>query len=93
MADIAAHSIVAERGLKKIAHRIGDRAASNLDVRAVHRTGESQVTVNKQHLDWLVSLEDPNGGAMAIEFGTEDTPALSPLRDAIGDVLMKGIVL
>lgn len=91
--DIAAHSHVAARALKKIANRIGDRAASNLDTRAVRRTGQSHITVTKGHLDWYVNLEDPKGGAMAIEFGTDDTPALSPLRDAVGDAMTKGIIL
>jgi len=91
--DIAAHSIPSVNGLKKIANRIADRAASNLDVRALRRTGQSQITVTKGDLDYYINLEDPNGGAMAIEFGTDDAPALSPLRDAVGDVAQKGVIL
>lgn len=93
VSDIVAHSHVAKRALKKIAHRLGDRAASNLDTRAVHRTGESQITVTEGHLDWYVNLEDPGGGAMSIEFGNDDMPGLSPLRDAVGHVMQKGVIL
>jgi len=74
--------------------QVGDIAAhSILDVRALRRTGQSQITVTKGDLDYYINLEDPNGGAMAIEFGTDDTPALSPLRDAVADVAQKGVIL
>lgn len=102
VSDIVAHSIPSERGLKKIANRIGDRAASHLDTRAVHRTGDSHITVTQGDLDYYVNLVDPEGGAAAIEFGWSQihkggtaygADGLGVLRDAMGDTFRKGVIL
>lgn len=101
--EIAARSAPSQHGLKKIADRIGDRAASHLDTRAVYRTGDSHITVTQGDLDYYVNLVDPEGGAAAIEFGWSQihkqsgteygADGLGILRDALGDTRTKGVIL
>ncbi|MGO2778214.1 hypothetical protein [Glutamicibacter arilaitensis] len=101
--EIAAHSIPSVRGLKRAADAIGDKAASNLDVRALRRTGDSHITVTQGDLDYYVNLVDPEGGAIGIELGWSQvhkdsghvygSDGLAVLRDAATSVRRKGVIL
>lgn len=85
MSDIVAHTTPVVEALQQQANRLADRAQSNLDTRAVHRTGDSNVGVAHRgdslgdgtvsRLDSYVYLYDPTdeGAAASIEFGWSQT--------------------
>lgn len=87
LSDIVSHSEPVVRALRKHANEIGERAQSNLDTRAVHRSGDTQIVVvhgvangGTTDLDSHVYLHDPanKAGALSIELGhyveDEDLP-------------------
>lgn len=107
ISDIVAHSHASVNGIRKAANNLGDRAASNLDIRAVNRTGDSHIEVEHRHgsggsrLDSYVKLVDPDGGAAGIEFGWDrinkegfeyGADGLGVLRDAMSEAIIKSKV-
>lgn len=105
ISDIVAHTGPVVKEVRQQANKIGDRAASNLDTRAVHRSGDSHIEVlhkgDGPELDSYVLLVDPDGGAGGIEFGwsqegksgnTYGADGIAVLRDAAMDAV-RGAVM
>lgn len=78
LSEIVSHSEPVVKALRKHANAIGERAQSNLDTRAVNRSGAADIVVvhgvangGTTDLDSYVYLHDPENkaGALSIENG------------------------
>lgn len=65
------HTTPVVKALQTVAHNIAREASFLLDVRAKERTGDAQIKVLQQKLDYYTYLRDPNnkGAAQGIENG------------------------
>lgn len=86
--DIFAHLPGVRRYVRKTTQDVAERARAILARR--RDTGESRIEASFGTTDGFVTLHDPNGGALAIEYGHVDrrtgrfVPGARPLRGAIG---------
>lgn len=86
--DIFAHLPGVRRYVRETTNSVAGRARAILT--RSRDTGESRIEVSYGTTDGFVTLHDPHGGALAIEYGHVDRrtgrfiPGARPLRGAIG---------